>query len=300
VASRKGLSAAAAARKFHIEKSTTETSRIFEDDEVNAVVIATRHDSHARLVVEALRAGKSVFVEKPLCLSAGELEQIIQAYQQAQVEPRPPILMVGYNRRFAPLVHSLRQLLAGRQAPLAMIFTCNAGPLAADHWIHDPAAGGGRIVGEACHFIDLLHFLADQSPIVRVAALRHGPDEPANLNDTVSVTLRMADGSLGQINYFANGSKRYPKERLEVFCDGRVLAIDNFRRLRCYGPGKGCRLWTQDKGHDEEIRQFIEAVRSGVASPIPLESLVHTTRATLAAVESLQSEKILRPEDLSA
>ncbi|HID74687.1 MAG TPA: dehydrogenase, partial [Planctomycetaceae bacterium] len=224
VASRKGLSAAAAARKFHIEKSTTETSRIFEDDEVNAVVIATRHDSHARLVVEALRAGKSVFVEKPLCLSAGELEQIIQAYQQAQVEPRPPILMVGYNRRFAPLVHSLRQLLAGRQAPLAMIFTCNAGPLAADHWIHDPAAGGGRIVGEACHFIDLLHFLADQSPIVRVAALRHGPDEPANLNDTVSVTLRMADGSLGQINYFANGSKRYPKERLEVFCDGRVLA----------------------------------------------------------------------------
>lgn len=295
VATSTGFSGAQAARKFKIEESTTEIARVLDDPEVNAVVIATRHNTHASLVLQALAAGKSVFVEKPLCLTEPELVQIEEAYERAsQLGPKRPILMVGFNRRFAPLVQLVQSRLRGRRQPLSMVFTCNAGAIPASHWTQDPAVGGGRIRGEACHFVDLLHFLADESPIVQVAALKHGPDEADNRNDTVSITLRLADGSLGQINYFANGVGSYPKEHLEVFCEGRVLRLDNFRRLEVYGPqAKTYRRWSQDKGHNEELRAFVEAVASGSPSPIAFPSLVNTTRATLAAVQAIDEERVV-------
>jgi len=295
VATSTGLSGSLAARKFGIEQSTTDTGQVLDDPEVNAVVIATRHNTHAPLVIRALEAGKSVFVEKPLCLAAAELDAITEAYRKAgQSGPKRPILVVGYNRRFAPLIVLLRSRLAGRIHPLAMTFTCNAGAVPPGHWTQDPAIGGGRILGEACHFIDLLHFLAGESPIVKVAGLRHGQSDETNSGDTVSITLRFADGSLGQVNYFANGARRYPKERLEVFVEGRVLRMDNFRRLECYGfRGRGKRSWKQDKGHDQEFRAFVEAVRSGAESPIRFESIVGTTKATLAAREAVERETVV-------
>lgn len=295
VATSQGLSGAQAARKFKIEQSTTDSRRVLDDPEVNAVVIATRHNTHAALVVQALEAGKSVFVEKPLCLTEMELEQIEDAYQcSSQRGPKRPILMVGFNRRFAPLVEVLRSRLRGRSQPLSMTLTCNAGAIPASHWSQDPAVGGGRIRGELCHFIDLVHFLADESPIVQVTGLKHGTNGPDNRCDTVSITLRLADGSLGQINYFANGAASYPKEHLEVFGDGRVLRLDNFRRLEAFGPGaKTYRPWSQDKGHNAELRAFVEAVRSGVPSPMTLASLVNTARATLAAVKAIEEETVV-------
>ncbi|MCL4207858.1 MAG: bi-domain-containing oxidoreductase [Pirellulaceae bacterium] len=303
VASSKGLSGSIAARKFGIEQSTTESKRVLEDPEVRGVVIATRHNTHAELVVRALEAGKSVFAEKPMCLTSDELARIEDAYRLAcQTNSSQPVLMVGYNRRFAPLVQSLVERLRGRQQPLSMIYTVNAGAIPGSHWTQDPAVGGGRILGEACHFIDLLHFLAGESPITQVSALRHGSDEPSNRNDTVAISLRMADGSLGQINYFANGPKSFPKERLEVFSEGRVLRLDNFRRLE----GFGCmvrkqRSWLQDKGHNAGFRAWVEAVRTGGESPIPLASLVNTTRAALAVGDAIRQRRVVElATDLAA
>jgi predicted dehydrogenase/threonine dehydrogenase-like Zn-dependent dehydrogenase len=295
VSSSTGLSGSQAARKFGIEQSTTDNRLVLDDAEVTAVVIATRHNSHAQLVVQALKARKSVFVEKPLCLSETELNQVQEAYALAcQSAEKAPILMVGFNRRFAPLVQVLQTQLSGRQQPLSMIYTCNAGAIPSSHWTQDPSLGGGRILGEACHFIDLLHFLAGQSPIVQVAGLEHGVDGPANPGDTVSITLRMADGSLGQINYFANGSPSYPKERLEVFSEGRVLQLDNFRRLEIFGPrAKTYRRWRQDKGHQEELQRFVAAVREGGSSPIGFPSLVNTAQATLAAVTAIRQQSVV-------
>jgi predicted dehydrogenase/threonine dehydrogenase-like Zn-dependent dehydrogenase len=298
VASSKGLSGSIAARKFGIEQSTTETQRVLEDPEVQGVVIATRHNTHAELVVRALEAGKSVFVEKPLCLTADELARIEDAYGTAcQTDAPPPVLMVGYNRRFAPLVQSLVDRLRGRQQPLSMIYTVNAGAIPASHWTQDPAVGGGRILGEACHFIDLLHFLTGESPITQVSALRHGLDEPSNRSDTVAISLRMADGSLGQINYFANGPKSFPKERLEVFSEGRAFRLDNFRRLEGFGGLVGKqRSWLQDKGHNAGFRAWVEAVRTGGESPIPLASLVNTTKAALAVGDAVRQRRVVELE----
>jgi len=292
VATSTGLSGSTAARKFGIEQSTTDVRRVLDDPEVNAVVIATRHNTHASLVIEAIEAGKSVFVEKPLCLTGGELSEITRAYRNAEERgPKRPILMVGYNRRFAPLVTRLRSRLGSRKRPLAMTFTCNAGSVPPDHWVQDPAIGGGRIIGEACHFIDLLHFLAGESPIAQVTAMRLGPEDAANPGDTVSITLRFADGSLGQINYLANGARSYPKERLSVFGEGRVLHLDNFRRLHGYGyRGANRKSWTQDKGHVAGFHAFVQAVRTGAPSPISWESIANTTKATFAVVEAIERE----------
>jgi len=292
VATSTGLSGSTAARKFAIEQSTTDVRRVLDDREVNAAVIATRHDTHASLVVGAIETGKSVFVEKPLCLTRGELERISQAVHEADERgPNRPILMVGYNRRFAPLATRLRSRLGSRKRPLAMTLTCNAGSVPPDHWVQDPAVGGGRIVGEACHFIDLLQFLAGESPITQVTAMRLGPEGAANPGDTVSITLRFADGSLGQINYFANGARSYPKESLSVFGEGRVLHLDNFRRLHGYGcRGANRKSWTQDKGHVAGFHAFVEAVRTGAPSPIPWESIANTSKATFAVLEAIERE----------
>ena len=271
VAGNTGVSAAHAARKFGFGAATTDTAAVLADPAVDTVFIATRHDSHARLVCEALKAGKNVFVEKPLAIDLAGLEEI-EAVCAAL--PQVPLLMVGFNRRFAPHIVKLQELLRGAREPKALIMTVNAGAIPADHWTRDPERGGGRIIGEACHVIDLLRFLAG-SAIASTGVTRLS-------GDTVSIALSFADGSTGTVHYLANGHRSFPKERLEVFCGGRILQLDNFRTLRGYG-WRGFRkmsLWRQDKGHAAAVAAFLGAVRQGKPSPIPLEEAIEVTRAT--------------------
>ena len=289
VASAGGVSAAHAGRKFGFEKTTTATEEVFADPEINAVVVATRHDSHALQVCHALEAGKPVFVEKPLALTLDELSQVEVAYASALTAGQMPLVMVGFNRRFAPQAVKVKSLLTALDAPKALVMMVNAGAIPSTHWTQDRAVGGGRIVGEACHFIDLLRYLAG-SPIVdaKVASLGNAKGL-TGLGDTVTMTLRFADGSMGTVHYLANGHKSFPKERLEVFCSGRILQLDNFRKLKGFGwPGFAkMNLWRQDKGQKDCAAAFVRAVESGGEAPIAFDELVEVSRVTIQIAEAL-------------
>lgn len=281
IASAGGASSLHLARKFDFAEATTDAEALLADPHCDAVVVSTRHDTHADYVVRALGAGKHVFVEKPLALTVDELARIEAAARAAPSR----IVMVGFNRRFAPQVQRIRTLLAGTPGPKSFVMTVNAGAISAQHWTQDPAVGGGRLLGEGCHFVDLLRLLA-AAPIES----HHVARMAAATADTATVTLRFADGSLGTIHYFANGSKAFPKERLEVFAAGRVLQLDNFRRLAGFGwPGFArMNLWRQDKGQAACAAAFVQAVRSGGPSPIALDELLEVGRASIAIEEALQ------------
>jgi predicted dehydrogenase len=278
VASSTGVSGVHAGKKFGFDETTTDTERLFSDSGVDALVITTRHNSHARFVLQALQAGKHVFVEKPLCLSLAELDEIETAYAQSREQGKAPLLMVGFNRRFSPQVQRIKTLLDGVSGPKSFVMTVNAGEIPAEHWTQDKSIGGGRIIGEACHFIDLLRFLAG-SPIV--AHSRMAMD--ASSGDTVSLQLGFADGSIGTVHYFANGCKAFPKERLEVFAAGQVLQLDNFRKLTGYAwPGfKSMNLWRQDKGQKACAAAFVQAIRAGGASPVPFAEIAEASRISI-------------------
>ena len=289
VASAGGVSAAHAGRKFGFEKTTTATEEVFADPEINAVVVATRHDSHALQVCHALEAGKPVFVEKPLALTLDELSQVEVAYASALTAGQMPLVMVGFNRRFAPQAVKVKSLLTALDAPKALVMMVNAGAIPSTHWTQDRAVGGGRIVGEACHFIDLLRYLAG-SPIVDAQVVSLGNAKGlTGLGDTVTLTLRFADGSMGTVHYLANGHKSFPKERLEVFCSGRILQLDNFRKLKGFGwPGFAkMNLWRQDKGQKDCAAAFVRAVESGGDAPIAFDELVEVSRVTIQIAEAL-------------
>ena len=261
----------------------TDTSLILADEVINTVVIATRHDSHARFVLGALRSGKHVFVEKPLCLSLDELAQISSAYEEASKTDGPPILMVGFNRRFSPHIRKIEQLLDGFTGPKSFMMTVNAGEIPSDHWTQDWEVGGGRIIGEACHFIDLLRHLA-ASPITRhQATYMRAVPRRLDMRDIVTITLSFVDGSMGTIHYFANGNKSFPKERLEVFSGGRILQLDNFRRLRGFGwPGfSKMNLRRQDKGQKACVAAFLDAISEGRQAPIPRSEIEEVCRVTM-------------------
>lgn len=285
VASSAGVSGLHVGRKFGFEKTTTDVAELLEDATINAVVIATRHDTHAGLVCRALQAGKHVFVEKPLALSRQELDDV-EAARNASVEAgKPATVMVGFNRRFAPQIQKMKTLLEGASGPKAFVMTVNAGAIPAEHWTQDRQTGGGRIVGEACHFIDLLRYLA-AAPVEK-----HGVAMMASpTGDTATITLTFADGSVGSIHYFANGSKSFPKERLEVFAGGRILQLDNFRRLRGFGwPGfRKMNLWRQDKGQKACAAAFVRAVEQGGDAPIPFGELLEVGRITIEIAEAAQ------------
>lgn len=291
ICSSKGQSGTIAARKYCIEKSTTDIAQILADDEVKALVVTTRNNTHARFIIDGLQRGKHVFVEKPLCLNAAELadiEAVIAGFPAGQA----PVLMVGYNRRFAPLVQPIRQFLAQRTAPLSLSFTCNAGHLPAEDWNHDPEVGGGRILAEACHFIDLMQFLTGAA-VTRVAAMKQQLEGP-DLEDNVVLSLTFADGSIGNINYFAGGHKSFPKERLEVFTGGGVISLNNFRELRGYGiRGFANRKGALDKGHQAEFQAFSAAIRGESAAPIPFAQLVNTSRASFAAQTAMREHRVV-------
>jgi predicted dehydrogenase len=270
-----GVSAAHAAKKFGFEVSSTDTAAALADAETDAVLITTRHNAHARQVMAALEAGKHVFVEKPLALTLEEVDAIETAARSSG-----KILMVGFNRRFAPLSIKTKSLLAGLPGPKSFVATINAGAIPADHWTQDPEIGGGRIVGEACHFIDLLRDWAG-APIGHARIQWLGGGEGRS-RDTAVITLAFADGSIGAVNYLATGDKGFPKERFEVFGGGRILQLDNFRTLRGWGWKGFSRASTgrfsQDKGHAAGIGSFIKSVAAGDESPIPLEQLIEVSR----------------------
>jgi len=290
VASKAGVTAVTAGRKFGFAKSTTDTSELLGDREVDIVVIATRHDSHAMYVCEAVRTGRHVFVEKPLAITEQQLAAIESVIGEAAARDRLPILMVGFNRRFAPHTQRIRQLLDAVPHPKTFVMTINAGSIPSTHWVHDPEAGGGRIIGEACHFIDLLRYLA-AAPITRIEALAPAID---GCRDSLSLQLGFQDGSLGALHYLTNGHRSFPKERLDVFCAGRVLELDNFRTLLGFGwPGfSRMRLWRQDKGNRACVAAFVEAVRQRRAAPIPFSEIVEVTRATFEVVDQLKSKRL--------
>ena len=265
-------------RKLGVSQVASDPSAVFDDPEVNLVIIATQHDSHAEYVLRALETGKHVFVEKPLCMNLDELDKI-----RREIEKRNVQIMVGFNRRFSPLVEKTRLLLSSATGPKAFIMTVNAGFIPADHWVHDPAIGGGRILGEGCHFIDLLRYLSG-SPIAAYAlAVLDGNQHSNSTRDSASITLTFEDGSIGTIHYLSNGHKRFPKERLEIFSAGRILRIDNFRELRGWGWSgfSSQRLWRQDKGQRACVSAFLEGISNGAGVPIPLGELLEVSKVSI-------------------
>ena len=270
-----------AAKKYKFGYSTTDHKQILEDPEINTVFLTTRHDSHARLVAECLAAGKNVYVEKPLALTIDELDKI----QSSILNNKSSILMVGFNRRFAPHIVKMKSLLDTKKQPKSFIFTINAGAIPADHWAQDLEVGGGRIIGEACHFIDLMRFLSG-SPINKWSVQNMAND---TLKDKVTINLKFKDDSFGSIHYLANGSKRFPKERIEVFCGGGIIQLDNFRKMKGYGWSgfKKMNLRRQNKGHKAEINAFIEAVNNREPSPIPFNELCEVSRVAIEVANSI-------------
>jgi predicted dehydrogenase/threonine dehydrogenase-like Zn-dependent dehydrogenase len=281
IASAGGASSVHVGRKFGFAEATTDTGALISDPHTDAIVVSTRHDTHADFVVRALEAGKHVFVEKPLALTLHDLERI---EERARARPSQ-LLMVGFNRRFAPLTVRAKALLDAVPGPKCFVMTVNAGGIPPSHWTQDRAVGGGRLLGEGCHFVDLLRFLAAAPVESHQVLAMNGATQ-----DTVGVLLRFADGSLGTVHYIANGSKAFPKERLEIFASGRVLLLDNFRSLEGFGwPGfSKSRLWRQDKGQFACAEQFVEAVRSGGISPIALDELIEVSRISIEIQESLR------------
>jgi predicted dehydrogenase len=249
---------------------------------VDTVVIATRHSSHASLALAALRSGKHVFVEKPLCTRLDELVELERSIGTASAPPR---LMVGFNRRFAPHVLTLERLLAPLREPRSFVMTVNAGALPPKHWVADAAVGGGRIVGEACHFIDLLRHLAAS------AIVEHSVRGVTRGRQDVSIGLGFADGSHGIIHYLSSGHRGFPKERLEVFCAGRVLALDNFRNLRGWGFSgfSRQRSFKQDKGQLACARAFIDAIETGGPMPIAIDELIEVSRVSILLEQAIGS-----------
>jgi predicted dehydrogenase/threonine dehydrogenase-like Zn-dependent dehydrogenase len=289
IASNSGRSAAHYARKYGFATVTTEPNTLFAADDVDAIVVATRHESHARYVVQALRAGKHVFVEKPLAMTQAEIEQIQDVWLSCDLEPRS-ILMVGFNRRFAPQIARMKELLRAVGEPMSIVITVNAGAIPEGHWTHNRNVGGGRILGEACHFVDLARFVAG-SPIREARIQTLGSGVHGRSDDKATVTLSFENGSWGSIHYLANGHRSFPKERVEVFCAGRILQLDNFRKLRGYGwrGFRSMNLWRQDKGQLACARAFVEAIRSGKGAPIPFEEIVEVAQVTVALAEAARS-----------
>jgi predicted dehydrogenase/threonine dehydrogenase-like Zn-dependent dehydrogenase len=297
IASSGGLHAQHSGKKFGFQYATSSDDEIINDPKINTVAILTRHDSHADLVVKALKAGKHVFVEKPLAIN----EQGLKKVTQILTEDRRPkteknsqqstvrgLLTVGFNRRFSPLAQQLKSSIVNRQSSMYLHYRVNAGYIPLNHWTQDPALGGGRIIGEACHFIDLITFLVGAAPVsVTAHAL---PNAGKYREDNVSMTFTFPDGSIGVVDYLANGDKSVPKERLETFCEGMIATLDDYVSLTTVKDGKKTvQSGAQDKGWKAEMTAFAESIRSGGEAPIPYDQLIGVTKSTFAAVESIQS-----------
>ncbi len=285
IVSASGVSAQHAAHRFGFGYASSSEEQVLSDPSINIIAILTRHQHHARQILAALKAGKRVYCEKPLAITQQQLDEITDYLG----EGGHPLLTVGFNRRFAPMALRLKEFASQRSEPMAVQYRVNAGYLPASHWLHDPQQGGGRIIGEACHFIDFLTYLVGANPVtVSVSAM---PDQNRYLQDNVILTLTYPDGSLGTISYLANGDKAFGKERVEVFSSGWSAVLDDFRSLELVRRGKrrvSRAYLRQDKGHRPAWETFIKACREGGPPPIPYDQLITVTKITLAAVEALQ------------
>lgn len=284
-----GLNAAHYGRKYGFTKASTSVAQLLGEQEVNTIFIATRHDSHARLAAQALRNGRNVYVEKPLALNREELAEVEAASAESVAQGAAPILQVGFNRRFSPHVRRMREMLSGVDGPKSLSLLMNAGAIPMDHWTQDPQVGGGRILGEACHFIDLARYLVGAQIVEASAGAMRGSRDVAVILDTAQISLEFADGSIASIQYYANGHRSFPKERVEVFASGRILQLENFRVLRGFGWSgfRGFRTWKQDKGHADCVRAFLKAVGTGGAAPIPAAEIFEVSRVAIEVSEGL-------------
>jgi predicted dehydrogenase len=275
-------------RKHGFDRVTTDEAVVCEHPDVDAVFVITPHADHARQVTRAIRAGKHVFVEKPLALHLEEIEEIEQALRERGDDA--PVVMVGFNRRFSPAARQVKQAFAGFAGPLTVSVRFNAGPIPPDHWVQDEKTGGGRIIGEACHGIDLATYLVGAPPVRVFAESIGGPHAPPVTDDQCFITLRHADGSVSCVAYLAGGDKAYPKERVEVFGGSRVAVIDDFVRVELSSGGRRSsrKLLQQDKGHRAEIEAFATALTEGGQAPIPWEELRAVSAASILAVRSLR------------
>lgn len=282
IASAGGVTGTALAKKYGFSHSTTDYKQILNDADVDLVLITTRHDKHASMVQESLKAGKNVFVEKPLALNKEQLEKIICVYKESN-----KALTVGFNRRFSP--HSVKVKRLVGNAPMNVIATMNGGNIPANVWVHDMQVGGGRIIGEACHFIDLITYFTGSK--VRAVCMNAMGINPSENTDNASILLKYENGSTGVINYFSNGSKAYSKERVEVYSQERTAIIDNFRQTTGYGFKGFSKLKTKlDKGHQTQFTELISRTKSGGAPLIPFDEIINTTQASFAAIESLKRQ----------
>ena len=285
IASAGGLNAKVLAKKAGAELATSDYHEILKDKEVGMVIVTTRHNLHAKMVTEALQAGKSVFVEKPLCLNEEELNQICKAYKDAG---EGVTLTVGFNRRFSPFAQKLKAMVG--DGPKNIIATMNAGFIPPEMWVHDLEVGGGRIIGEACHFIDLCSYLAGSR--VKAVCMNAMGENPEENTDNATILLKYENGTNAVINYFANGSKAYQKERVEVFSQERVFILDNWRKLTGYGAkGFSKKSGSMDKGQETEFGLLADRLKNGGESLIPFESIINTTKASFATIQSLKENR---------
>ena len=284
VCTQRGNTARAVAERFKFALATTDHQALLEREDMRALFVATRHDSHAVLAAAALRAGKHVFVEKPLCIDEADLRVLGEAVEEAD----HACLMVGFNRRFSRHAEAVRSAFRDRSGPMAVTYRVNAGALPAEHWLQDPAVGGGRLIGEVCHFVDFCTALIGSDPVAVTASGIATARADVVAEDSMVLTTTYADGSLATIQYLAEGHRLLAKERCEVFADGRCAVIDDFRSTRFYGAGRGLR-GKQDKGFDEELRRFLAVCREGGPWPIPWQEIVAVHRVCFAAGRSLGS-----------
>ena len=289
IASSGGLTSTIMAKKHRILKSTTDYKQILRDPDVDLVLVTTRHHMHASMVLECIQAGKNVFVEKPLAIKENELEQIIASYIDNNVN-----ISVGFNRRFAPLARKMKDLIGADQSPINIVATMNAGFIPSDVWVHDMEVGGGRILGEACHFIDLCTYLSG-SKVIAVCMNAMGVN-PAENTDNATILLKYENGTNAVIN-FANGSKAYSKERVEVYSQERTLVMDNWRNLKGYGfKGFSRTSSKQDKGHYNQFQELMIQQTKGGEPIISFNEIVNTTKASFAAIESLKTGEWVKVE----
>ncbi len=276
------------ADKYSFSYCAEKSEDILKDKNINTIFVTTRHDSHAKYVIQAIENGKNVFVEKPLALTEQELSEINDSYKRSTNGQYK--VMIGFNRRFAPAVKDLKKLFIDTQAKTINI-RVNAGILPAEHWTNDPLVGGGRIIGEGCHFVDLAIFLSG-GKVVSVSAT--SMEDPSGLNNSAAITLKFTNGSLAVINYFSNGSKKLNKEHIEVFCGGTVAVIDDFMSLTVYNNSiKKTDYKNQDKGHASELAEFFTSIKKGTPSPISFDECYHSTHVTFKAIQSIQENRII-------
>jgi polar amino acid transport system substrate-binding protein len=287
IATATGVSAHDVGKRFGFAYAVSSAEEVLDDGDVNLVLIGTRHDLHADLAAKALSLNKHVFVEKPLALNDSELELVLDAASSSSGQ-----LMVGFNRRFSPLSRQAKDFFAERQSPLSIVYRVNAGRVGKEHWIQDREQGGGRIIGEVCHFIDFMVFMTDALPVSVYAEGVSAKSDKILDSDSVLITLKFSDGSNGSIAYLAEGDKALAKERIEIFGAGRSFVIDDFRKATSYKDGREnvVSLKAQDKGQADEVRAVCESVVSGRGAPISLDELVATTRATFRVLDSLREK----------